>query len=251
MTKVLNRFPFFIIMYIVFVLLLSSLLAVFFLLIYTKYHNGKFIIRSLLFLLPSLIKRSKGNKIDQFKSRCHTPDKSLYILGNIVFIAIDILFVYALMSHFIFFSAVMSGSMTGTVDKGDLIFMTSAGDVEVGDIIMFDAPNVNYPVTHRVYDITSNGIITKGDFRNTTDNWVIPKEDIQAQAVLIFGDPIVIPDVGNYFIVGDEFDTARNIGVYGDEYQVTKNFMNMIKSYGLVIFMLVLSYILIDILRGN
>ncbi|MCK5487290.1 MAG: S26 family signal peptidase, partial [Desulfobacterales bacterium] len=63
--------------------------------------------------------------------------------GNLVFIAVDVILVYALLSHYIFFAAVMTGSMTGTVDKGDLIFMTSAGDIEVGDIIMFDAPSVN------------------------------------------------------------------------------------------------------------
>jgi len=227
------------------------LLTAFFLLIYNKYHNGKLIIRSLLFLFPGFIKRSKGKKIDQFKSRCHKPDKSLVIFGNIIFIAVDLLIVYALMSQYILFAAVMTDSMTGTVDKGDLIFMTSGGDIEVGDIIMFKAPTVSYPVTHRVSDISSIGIRTKGDFRNSTDNWVIQEEDIQAKAVLIFGKPIVIPEVGNYFIVGDEFDTTRNIGAYGDEYQATKNFMNMIKSYGLVIFMIVLSYILIDFLRGN
>ena len=236
---------------IVFALFLPLLLTVFFLLIYNKYHNGKLIIRSLLFLLSSLKKRPRENKVNNFKSRCHTPDKSLLMWGNLVFIAVDVILVYALLSHYIFFAAVMTGSMTGTVDKGDLIFMTSAGDIEVGDIIMFDAPSVNYPVTHRVYDINSNGIITKGDFRDSIDNWVIHEEDIQAQAVSIFGNPVVIPDVGNYFIVGDEFDTSRNIGSYGDEYQATKKFMNMIKSYGMVIFMVVLSYILIDVLRGN
>ena len=231
--------------------LLLVFFIVIFILIYHKYHNGKFIIRLLLFLLPSFVRRSKKKKSEILKSRCHTPDKSLSIIGNIGFITIDILIAYALLSNYILFAAVMTGSMTGTVDKGDLIFMTSAGDVEVGDIIMFIAPSVPYPVTHRIFDINSRGIITKGDFRNSIDNWVIQEGDIQAKAVLIFGKPIVIPYVGNYFIVGDEFSASRSVGEYGDEYQVTKNFMNMIKSYGLVIFMVVLSYVLVDILRGN
>ena len=235
---------------IVFTLLLAFSI-VFFILIYHKYHNGKLIIRLLLFLLPSFVKRSKKKKREILKLRCHTPDKSLSIIRNIGFITIDILIAYALLSNYILFAAVMTGSMTGTVDKGDLIFMTSAGDVEVGDIIMFIAPSVPYPVTHRIFDINSRGIITKGDFRNSIDNWVIQEGGIQAKAVLIFGKPIVIPYVGNYFIVGDEFSASRSVGEYGDEYQVTKNFMNMIKSYGLVIFMVVLSYVLVDILRGN
>ncbi|MCL7412483.1 MAG: signal peptidase I [ANME-2 cluster archaeon] len=164
----------------------------------------------------------------------------------------NILIAYMLLSHILLFAAVMTGSMTGTVNKGDLILMTSVGDIEVGDIIMFDPPQLPYPVTHRVYDITPIGIKTKGDARNEPDSWTIQEEDILSRAIILFEKPIVIPDVGNYFIVGDEFEQKSTINTdYGDEYGIAKKLFAMVRSYGVVIFILVLLYSVLDIFKGG
>lgn len=168
------------------------------------------------------------------------------------FIAVTLIIAYMLLSHVVLFAAVMTGSMTGTVNKGDLILMTSVGDVEVGDIVMFHPPQFPYPVTHRVYEITPFGIRTKGDARNEPDGWLIKEENILARAVIIFEKPIVVPEVGYYFIVGNEFEKRSTINTaYGDEYGIAKKFLSMIRSYGVVIFIIVLLYSVLDIFKGG
>lgn len=69
---------------------------------------------------------------------------------------------------------VMSGSMSGTFETGDLILVkkiTNESDLNIGDIITF---KVNESlVTHRIIDITKNNgkleFTTKGDANNVKD----------------------------------------------------------------------------------
>jgi len=237
---------------IIYIILSSIFLIILFGFFYNQHHNGKLYLLPLIFIQDRYKKNSTKKRIEQIRSNCHTPDTTFTLIGNFGFIAICIILAYVFLSHTLLFGAVMTGSMTGTVDKGDLIFMTSVGEVEVGDIIMFNSPDVLYPVTHRVYDITPFGITTKGDARNLPDSWTIQNEDVLAQAVLIFEKPIVIPDAGNYFIVGDEFERKSTIDTeYGDEYAIAKKFFSMIRSYGVVIFIIVLLYSVLDLFKGG
>jgi len=50
----------------------------------------------------------------------------------------------------------------GGLSKGDIIFVVSAKDIEVGDIIVFQA-NQRHPVIHRIIEINENTVTTKGD----------------------------------------------------------------------------------------
>lgn len=82
--------------------------------------------------------------------------------------------------------AVFSNSMVSTFYKGDMIVVQGVDDVSVGDIIVFNVPDRNYPIIHRVYEINSDGIRTKGDNNLYVDPWKINQEDIYGKAVIKF-----------------------------------------------------------------
>jgi len=82
--------------------------------------------------------------------------------------------------------AVFSESMIPTLQRGDMIIVYGDRDVSVGDIIVFDVSNRKYPIIHRIYNITEDEIITKGDHNQYTDNWSPPitKDNLYGKAVL-------------------------------------------------------------------
>ena len=82
--------------------------------------------------------------------------------------------------------AVFSDSMIPTFYRGDMIVVYGDKDIFVGDIIVFNAPDRKYPIIHRVYNITSSGIKTKGDHNNYADPWTINKDEIHGKAVFKF-----------------------------------------------------------------
>ena len=82
--------------------------------------------------------------------------------------------------------AVFSESMVPTFYKGDMIVVYGDKDVSVNDIIIFNAPNRNYPIIHRIYSITSDGIKTKGDNNSDVDPWTINKDNIHGKAIFKF-----------------------------------------------------------------
>jgi signal peptidase len=79
--------------------------------------------------------------------------------------------------------AVFSNSMVPTFYKGDLVFVTGFDDLVVGDIIVFDVGNKNYPIIHRVFEIKQDGTIrTRGDNNGFTDPWLVSENDIHGKA---------------------------------------------------------------------
>jgi signal peptidase I len=82
--------------------------------------------------------------------------------------------------------AVFSQSMVPTFYKGDMIVVQGGNDISVGDIIVFEAPSRMYPIIHRVVEINSDGIKTKGDNNQYGDPWTISKSDIYGKAILKF-----------------------------------------------------------------
>lgn len=89
----------------------------------------------------------------------------------------------------------MSNSMAPTFHEGSLCYIDTNYDVntvEKGDIIAFRLSNGS-EVTHRVYDVTEDGIITKGDANEDVDISPISKEQI-------FGENVFqIEYIGNLF----------------------------------------------------
>lgn len=73
---------------------------------------------------------------------------------------------------------VETGSMVPEIYPGDLVIDAppgkSADDYAVGDVITFKHGQGNDLVTHRITEITPEGIKTKGDANRTADVWTIP-----------------------------------------------------------------------------
>lgn len=85
---------------------------------------------------------------------------------------------------------VTTGSMTGTIDPGDMIVVKDTGNYKIGDIITFFPDGATIPTTHRIIGTSGDRFITKGDFNNTTDREPVEKEMIVGEVVNI------LPKVG-------------------------------------------------------
>jgi signal peptidase len=95
---------------------------------------------------------------------------------------------------------ITSGSMTGTIDRGSLIFdkVVPAESLKVGDILTYTPPassGVHEPVTHRIawagHDRAGHlAFRTKGDFNPAADPWKFVLER-PTQARVAFHIPAV------------------------------------------------------------
>ena len=99
-----------------------------------------------------------------------------YVLFGILVILVSREFEYAMI-------AIGSGSMTGSINKGDAIIYKrydETKDLEAGDIIVFNKDNMI--VIHRIvkrYTIYGEEVYqTKGDANESADNWIVKQEDI-------------------------------------------------------------------------
>jgi signal peptidase I len=71
---------------------------------------------------------------------------------------------------------VASGSMTPTLPVGSVVVTqpVDAGEVQVGDIVVFHDPTGrDRRIVHRVVDTTADGYLTRGDANAVGDPWVI------------------------------------------------------------------------------
>jgi signal peptidase len=182
-------------------------------------------------------------RLDRYSKLVERPS----FFGIIIPLLLVLIIGFVLYNQMIFFAVVGSGSMEPTFKKGDLILMQNIDvEVENGNIIMFDTPTVLIPVTHRVIEISDKGFITKGDARSSKDGWIVKDEDIVGKAVTINENPILIKDVGLYFI--EDFEAATVTKQYNEEFLLMRKIISSIKSFGLVIFYCaILMYILTSI----
>lgn len=69
-------------------------------------------------------------------------------------------------------------------NKGDMMVLTSAKDIKIGDIIVFSANHRSDPIIHRVVDINEDGYATKGDNNCGSADFEhnIPKDKIVGKA---------------------------------------------------------------------
>lgn len=63
---------------------------------------------------------------------------------------------------------------------------TSLKDTKVGDIIAFEKEfdGHNFLIVHRVYEITENGIRTKGDNCDLPDEWVVSDGELVGKIII-------------------------------------------------------------------
>jgi signal peptidase len=135
----------------------------------------------------------------------------------------------------IYFSVVVSDSMNPALKKGDLILMQNIYvKPEKGDIITIKVPDIRLPVMHRVSSISDSGVRTKGDSNPSEDSWVVANNWIRGENVLISENPVVIRNLGTYFIV----DASREGRMYGPEFDAVSKLIRGVKAAGLVIFFL-------------
>lgn len=117
-------------------------------------------------LIPSRKRKKESKLLNAFS----------YVLFALLVILVSREFEYAMI-------AIGSGSMTGTINKGDaIIYKTYDGkqDLDAGDIIVFNKDSMI--VIHRIvkrYTIYGEEVYqTKGDANESIDNWIVKQEDI-------------------------------------------------------------------------
>lgn len=87
---------------------------------------------------------------------------------------------------------IVSGtSMRPTLDIGDLAFLIKDRDLDKGDIVLWCRDNLNC-ILHRVYQINSTYVSTKGDANEIPDP-PIPIEKIEYKALFTLPSYIWIP----------------------------------------------------------
>ena len=67
------------------------------------------------------------------------------------------------------FLTVSTGSMSGTIEEGDIVIIEEADEYKVGDIITFLPENATIPTTHRIIRIDGDLFYTKGDANDSDD----------------------------------------------------------------------------------
>lgn len=94
--------------------------------------------------------------------------------------------------------AIGSGSMTGTIDKGDTVIIDKKSKVhKKGQVIAFKMEDK--VIVHRIISIqiTDKGTFykTKGDYNKSEDGWLLPEENIVGNCILkipLIGWPSVV-----------------------------------------------------------
>ena len=86
-----------------------------------------------------------------------------------------------------------TGSMSGTIEEGDMILIKDTGEYKIGDIVTFLQDGDKIPTTHRIINYDSDGnFITRGDANNTADTKPVTKDDIIGEVIEVF------PKVGHF-----------------------------------------------------
>ena len=88
---------------------------------------------------------------------------------------------------------VQSGSMSPTINTGDLVIVKAGNKYKKGDVVTFIS-NKRFNVTHRIVDVKNNQFYTKGDANKNPDSETIKLNQILGKV------SFVIPSFG-YFII--------------------------------------------------
>ncbi|WP_394741378.1 signal peptidase I [Natronococcus roseus] len=103
-------------------------------------------------------------------------------------------------------SYVETGSMEPTIETGDgfvAVPTAVAGPVEEGDVIVFDAQEIEGGglTTHRVVEVTDQGYVTQGDANPFPDQDsgepLVTDGQVVATALEVDGEPVTVPHLGS------------------------------------------------------
>jgi len=228
------------------ILILVFILLLVFIIFYKIYVKNSIFFISFINLIIG--KNSNTNQIKIVKpkmKRYHELSKRPKILPVIIPLIITVFTAYIILNQLIFLAIITSGSMSPTLEVKDLVLIQNLEiDPKQGDIIMFETKEATMPVIHRIYSVSGNEIMTKGDASELTDKWILNKEQIQGQAVLFQGKPIIVKNIGEYLL----FDPNNvQITKYGSEMYRISQIIKNIKNLGLTIFIIcILLYVFIN-----
>lgn len=140
------------------------------------------------------------NKIKNILKKCATVFLVLLVsLCIYTFVVTDILKKdYVNVFGYTYF-VVASGSMSGTIEVDDVIFVKITDDVKVGDIITYKNDEGDI-ITHRLVDINGDRYIAKGDVNNVSDD-AIKKENIIGKVNKIVSPSFVLKSIAIFLIV--------------------------------------------------
>ena len=107
-------------------------------------------------------------------------------------------------------NVVVSGGMEPAFYRGDIVMVEKANffgidefnpeEVQVGDVVVYDAAWYDQPVIHRVINITDiNGTtmyVIKGDNNGRADPYYVKASQIQEKVVTLGDNLVVIPKIG-------------------------------------------------------
>ncbi len=107
-------------------------------------------------------------------------------------------------------NVVVSGSMEPAFYRGDIVLVEKADflgihefnpeDVQVGDVVVYDAAWFDQPVIHRIIgtaDINGSTMyVIKGDNNDSPDPYYVSKDQIQEKVVTLGDNLVVIPKIG-------------------------------------------------------
>jgi len=177
-------------------------------------------------------------RADEIVKRIFKSRRAILVMAGIE-IAIFLVIIYLGLTMKIFFAAVLSNSMSPTFERGDIVLVqTIFREPKEGDIVMFVSEEFGYSVTHRVLKVSGDKVYTGGD-ASGPDGDPIAKDAIIGKAILIFGKPIVVKGVGNYFIL--DVKEMRDIGPYGQEYLFYKKLIDAMRQYALAVIIIGIS----------
>lgn len=231
--------------YILWHMLLFSILSAIF---YESRHGFKRVINIFSWFFYFFERSSKKKALDYAVWRYRESSEKVYLSRVFIGVAITLSIAFILYSELVFFSVVVSDSMSPEFNRGDMVLIQNIiGKPEVGDIITARVPDTHLPVMHRVVSISGGVIRTKGDRNPAIDSWSITQSQVLGKSVDISGRPVVIPGVGEYFIVDASGEGKGK--TYGPEFDAVAKLIRGVKAAGLMIFSLCLVLYLIFSIR--
>lgn len=94
---------------------------------------------------------------------------------------------------------VATGSMSGTIETDDVIFVRLTKNVKVNDIVTFKDEKGKI-ITHRLIDKRGSKYVTKGDVNNMADE-SITKEQIIGKVCLVISPSFILKSIAIFLIV--------------------------------------------------
>ena len=220
--------------FIIWHLMLFAIVALFF---YDRRQGFKKSIGIVSYILEKFQRTGRKERVNATMYMYREHAKKFRLRSVLLPIAITLFVAYILSAQLFFFAIVTSGSMEPTFKKGDLVFMQDVlVKPKIGDVIIFKDPqgitvgSGPVTVTHRIMEITGDTIRTKGDNNPAPDSWRINKKSILGEAVILNDKPVVLKDIGKYFLL--DFRTTEYTGEF---LAIAKTIQNM-RAMGIMIF---------------